>query len=834
MLSEANNEEMEGTLQSSVMFDQAFPNNNTQRQKRITSWKSHVNLEQELFEESDKQANTVTKPLFQRELEETEQVFHSYRNNKQQALNYEKKTNKNIKEIVVWNVDEKHSTTQENAEPVDPHVTLNKYLLTVLKVTRQDNVSEITQLSKEFIETAEKTIDNLIDRFGKVQQQTIVNNNNSNCNLFQSFIQPIAEIEGEMITMNQSFSALSLLGETLSSRSSCSEANRSIERFRIDLFFNEKLYHLMKTVKDVEYSMLSCVQKRLLDRMLRDFERNGLGRCDASLLKRISKLKKQISKLSIKYNTNLVEAEPEILEFSPKDLDGVSESYLDALPRKELGNGKFNYLVCMKSSDYATLMKCAKSEQVRKLANISSLSKCKDLNASLFEKVISLRNQVAKLLGYKSHADYILEIRMAKNVETVKQFLGEIKEKIEPLAKKEMDELLNLKEEFCKENNIEFDGKINSWDISFFTGQLSNHLTKANQIKNYLPFEPTLKKILKLFGNLYSVEIREDSDKVKDIVWDSSVRFFSVYDNKRGSGVTGKTKQQRLLGHFFMDVFQRKGKYHSNACFPIQCRFVKSNDNCQLPVCCIVAQFTHKSSGESTHLLKVTELKTLLHEFGHCFHNMCTLSPYARFSGTSVEKDCAELPSQFQENWIWDEFTLNLLAGHYETKEKVPKDIVEELKQSRILGIGLQTLQRVHLAMFDILVHDDYLSKNPNNTCFDLYKQLKEEITMIQLPEGVNPCASFGHLFRNYDSGFYSYLYSQVFSCDIFNYFKENNSLNSKTNVSELYREIILERGGTVDGMDMLVQFLGRKPSTNAFFSSIGVNYNQCKINNSL
>jgi len=629
------------------------------------------------------------------------------------------------------------------------------------------------------------------------------------CSLFRSLVLPLSIDESNIITMSNSFRALSLLHPDTLVRKAASQANKRLEEYKLDLFCNMDVYNMLSYVKESEWERLTSLEQRLLSRMMRDFERNGMQIKDSSLREQILQKKKLASQLQIEFNKNLIE-DKTLLMFEESELVGLSEEYLNGLERTQDGR----YIVTLKPSEVFPIQTSAELNSVRETVETALARKCQDQNTAISEQIIKLRTEIAQLLNFSSHADYILDIRMAQNVSNVWDFLQSLREKVTPTARKEMAVLLRMKQEHCELTNQPFDGRINAWDLEFFRNLAAKKQCKKDEmlIRQYFPLDTTFQKIVSLFGGMFGMHFEEITQQHSDTLWHSDVRLFAVYDTLHN------TKQ--IMGYLFLDLFTRPGKYMTNACFNIQCHFEREDGTRQLPAACIVLNYT--AAGRSKQkLLKHYELKSLLHEFGHFCHNVCSRSPYGRFSGTQVEKDFAEFPSQLLENWCWRSDILKLLSGHYKTGEPIPDHVIDSIIGAKNLYISHHILSRIHLSTYDIMVHSDPdVDVLPPNYTAELYSDLKKEICLISVPEGTNPSASFGHIMRTYDSGFYSYLWAQVFSCDAFTRFADNNALVGINPVSIDYRRMILEKGGTCDGMDMLRQFLGREPSQNAFLKS--------------
>lgn len=466
----------------------------------------------------------------------------------------------------------------------------------------------------------------------------------------------------------------------------------------------------------------------------------------------------------------------------------------------------------------------------RKTVEVAFNRRCVDTNVAILEEMLQLRHEIALTLEYENHAAYVLEqryepgalvddarshdaylivcARMAKTPTTVANFLSELDNKLLPLAKKDLDSLLKLKEADCEKNDWKFDGKINMWDFRYYMDQYVKQHCSIDQekVREFFPLDHVTNELLAMYQELLSLKFTEIS---QPHVWHKQVRMFAVHDAR-------PHRAGHLVGHFYLDLFPRQGKYGHAACFTLQQSCVNSAGARELPAAAMVANFNAPTKSKPS-LLDHNEVVTYFHEFGHVMHCLCSEVDIPRFAGTRVERDFVEAPSQMLENWCWEKEPLQRLSSHYATKEPLADDLIERLISTKNANTGLLNKRQLLFATFDQLIHSALKSDTAK-----VLKQLQSEIMLIDMTPGTNFAASFGHLAGGYDAQYYGYMWSEVFSMDMFvSRFKKEGLMNPKTGLA--YRELILARGGSVDATQMLKEFLGREPTQDAFLASKGL-----------
>ncbi|XP_051540636.1 thimet oligopeptidase-like [Myxocyprinus asiaticus] len=582
-------------------------------------------------------------------------------------------------------------------------------------------------------------------------------------------------------------------------RSASTEADKLLSDFDVEVRMRADVFQRLIALQEKQSTDLLPESKRFLGRLLKLGKRNGLH-LSKDIQEEVKSISKQISELSIDFNQNLNE-ENTVLLFSQEELEGLADSYVNGLERNE--DGRFE--VTLAYPHYFPLMKRCHIPETRRKMEVAFHSRCKDVNTAILEQLIELRAKLAKLLGFSSHANYVLEMTMAKNSENVAQFLDELYTRLKPVGKQELHYLLSLKHAECKRRGLVFDGQIHAWDMPYYMNQVEQvkFAVDKDKLIEHFPLEVVTEGLLNIYQDLLGLKFKQVENAH---VWHESVKLYSVLDS-----VTGDE-----IGQFYLDLHPREGKYGHAACFGLQPGCLEPNGNRRMPVAAMVANFT-KPTNNWPSLLQHHEVETFFHEFGHVMHELCSRTRYAEFSGTQVETDFVEVPSQMLENWVWEKEPLRKMSRHYKDGSPIPDSLLDKLIASRVANTGLMNLRQILLSKADQSLH----TKDSADTAAEFAKHSRDILGIPATP-GTNMTASFSHLAGGYDGQYYSYLWSEVYSMDIFfSRFRKEGIMNPK--VGREYRRVVLEAGGSMDGMDILRTFLGREPCQDSFFQCKGL-----------
>ncbi|RCK55941.1 Saccharolysin [Candida viswanathii] len=583
--------------------------------------------------------------------------------------------------------------------------------------------------------------------------------------------------------------------------------NNSIEQWsREDVYkVFQKLFDSVKDDAD-----LDAESKRYLEKTITSFKRNGLA-LPKETRDKVKKLQVDLNNLRVQFSKNLNEDKGFIL-FTREELDGIPE---DTINQYEEVDGKLK--VTFKYPDIFPIFKHANVASTRKAANIAYGNRCAE-NGPVLEEIIKIRYEIAKLLGYDTYSDYVLEERLAKTKETVLSFLSDLRTKLTPVAEDELKVLKQFKLQDLEARGLEPEEEFFSWDYNYYNERLLEKKYNVDHVKiaEYFPLESTVSKMLGFYEKIFDIKFVKVDNLEAGSVWHPDVQQFAIYQNVK----EGQDKLE-FMGWIFFDLHPREGKYGHAANFGLGPGYLESDGKTRhTPNTVLVCNFT-KPSKSKPSLLKHDEVTTFFHELGHGIHNILSKTKYSRFHGTHVERDFVETPSQMLEYWTWSKDELKGLSSHYKTGEPISNELIDQLISTKHVNTGLFNLRQLFFGIFDMELHTVATQEDLN--ALDLFKtwnRLREEVTL--LPSDGNSTkgyASFGHIAGGYESGYYGYLYSLVYAADIYYSLFKEDPMNAANGIR--YRDIILKPGGSKEIKDNLVELLGREPNSEAFLQEI-------------
>lgn len=563
-------------------------------------------------------------------------------------------------------------------------------------------------------------------------------------------------------------------------RQAADDCELKISKYQTTLYQNPKLYAQFKKLKASD-----PIDQKFLQDILEQFEKTGV-QLSAEKQKRLKDIIEESTKLSQDFAKN-VRDNPHKVEFTPAEMKGLPDSYMAGLKKNEKGN----YLLGFDYPEYQPFMELAESDEARKRYQMAYTRRGTEQNLQFMKKAIDLRYEMAQLFDKESYAHSALEFRMAKTPEAVNSFLEDVYSKVAPLEKQDVEELRQFKAETLKVPREKAD--ITRWNQGYWSEKLRQAKYKVDQekLRDYFPTEAAQKWLFVVSSELYGIDFRPM--KVK--AWHNEVEYYAVHDTASGE----------FLGGLYVDKYPREGKYGHAAVWGA---YGGSTLNQRRPVSVLVTNFNRKG-------LNSNELETFVHEMGHALHGILSKTRYSEQSGTSVERDLVEAPSQMYEEWARRLETLSKVADYCEPAcPRVDAAMTERLKDVKNYGRGLHYARQTLYAQYDMALHSkDALKTDP----LKLWQEMESKTALGYVPGQQFP-GQFGHVMGGYQAGYYSYMWSEVIALDMLSAF--GDQLMDKK-VGAHYRNTVLAQGGQKHGEQMVKDFLGRDPDSKAFFNEI-------------
>ena len=578
-------------------------------------------------------------------------------------------------------------------------------------------------------------------------------------------------------------------------RTTAREWDEKLDKYMVALSFREDLYQAVKDFAATdEAAKLTGEEARWLEFELRDYRRNGFD-LPAEQRQRVRELFDKLVELDVQFRKNIDEYEDGLV-LNREQLSSMPEAWIDNLSTVE-ERGVTKYKVSLDYPEIQPFMaNCPDGELRRELFEKDQRKGGAD-NVHILEDAIRQRNEIATMLGYDSWAAYRTETRMSKSREAVTNFLRELRGKVTIKAAADLQQMRGLAKERGAADSI------NIWDWRFYHNELlkTKYAVDEFEVAKYFPLDAVLEGLFGVYQHILGVKFVEAPNAPR---WHPDVLAYDITEAAGGEP----------FARFYMDLFPRPNKYGHAAAFTLRRGRRMADGKYQKPVSSIVANFT-KPSATQPSLLRHTEVDTFFHEFGHIMHQTLTRAERGRFSGTQTERDFVEAPSQMLEHWCWEPDVLRSFARHYESGAPIPQELIDSLVAAKQLDSGIMALRQLFFATLDLVYHSPGFDGDTTATLEALH-----DITGFPYTSGTHFQGGFGHLF-GYDAGYYGYLWSQVFGDDMYTKFEATSPMDTETGLH--YRRTILERGGTVDGDQLVRDFLGREPNNEAFLRGLGL-----------
>jgi len=583
-------------------------------------------------------------------------------------------------------------------------------------------------------------------------------------------------------------------------REAATEGAKTLQEWAVGIEYREDVYRTIRAYADTRPELFG-EDAKLLDETLRDYKRAGLA-LPRSERDEVEKLRKELTRLSTDFDRHITQAQ-KALKFTKAELAGVPESFLS---QQGIQTGADEYTVHVNVTwQYLMVMENARREDVRQRLEIERYNLARTENVPLLERILALRDTIARKLGYAHWADYQIETKMAKTADRALAFLKETATALQPKFAAEQAALRALKARDTGQANP----PLHIWDWRYYANQLKKeqYQVDAEQLRVFFPYEKVLDGMFRIYQRIFELRFDPIDPPYR---WVEGIRLYAVSD-----AVTGEP-----LGLFYLDMFPREGKFNHFAQFGLIEGKQLPDGRYQRPTVALVCNFPPPAAGRPS-LLSHNEVETLFHEFGHAMHSILTRAKYSRFAGTSVPRDFVEAPSQMLENWVWDKRVLDDFAADYrDPHRKIPPDILAQLKAAKKATIGHFYRRQFAFGLVDLTLHTQIHPENAADAV-RLANQVLGEV-FYRMPADTAFVSYFGHL-TGYDAGYYGYAWADVIAADMATAFESAPDGYYDVPTGRRLRREIYEPGDSRDVNVSIEKFLGRPPRNGPFLKELGI-----------
>ncbi|MCK8538630.1 oligopeptidase A [Yersinia ruckeri] len=573
------------------------------------------------------------------------------------------------------------------------------------------------------------------------------------------------------------------------------------------------LYQAYVSLKEgTGFAELTPPQRKAVDNALRDFQLSGIGLPEEQQ-KRYGEIVARLSELGSTYSNNVLDATMgwNKLVTDEKELAGLPESALAAARAMAEAKELDGWLLTLDMPSYLPVMTYADNASLREEMYRAFATRASDQgpnagkwdNSEIMAEILTLRHELAQLLGFASYADHSLATKMAEEPQQVLNFLTDLAKRARPQAEEELAQLRAFAEEHFGVSELA------AWDIPYYSEKQKQHLFSISdeQLRPYFPEQRVVEGLFEVVKRIYGITAKERHGVDS---WHPDVRFFDLFDAKG-----------ELRGSFYLDLYAREHKRGGAWMGDCIDSLRLANGELQKPVAYLVCNF-NGPVGDKPALFTHNEVTTLFHEFGHGLHHMLTQIDTAGVAGISgVPWDAVELPSQFMENWCWEPEALAFISGHYQTHEPLPKEMLDKMLAAKNYQAALFILRQLEFGLFDFRMHYEF-DPVKGAQILPTLQEVKKQVAVVPAPSWGRFPHAFSHIFAGgYAAGYYSYLWAEVLSADAFSRFEEEGIFNAETGQSFL--DNILSRGGSEEPMMLFKRFRGREPQLDAMLRHYGI-----------
>ncbi|MFQ2150860.1 oligopeptidase A [Aeromonas jandaei] len=630
---------------------------------------------------------------------------------------------------------------------------------------------------------------------------------------WDSLIAPLEEVNDRLARI---WSPVSHLNSVLNSeplRAAHDACLPLLSEFQTYVGQHEGLYQAYLALSESDdFPRLGGAQRKEIQNTLRDFRLSGIG-LPAEAQQRYGEIQARLSELASRFSNNVLDATQgwHKLVADEAELAGLPESVLAAARQMAELKGKEGWLFTLDIPSYLPVMMYADNRELRAEMYEAFTTRASDQgpnagkwdNSAIMTELLTLRSELAKLLGFANYAELSLATKMADKTSQVVDFLTDLAAKSLPQGKAELGEI----RAFAAEQHGQ--SELAAWDIAYYAEKLKQHKFSISdeQLRPYFPANKVVKGLFEVVKRVFGMKVRE---RLGIDTWHPDVRFYDIFDS-----------EDELRGSFYLDLYAREHKRGGAWMDVCLGRRYRQDGSLQKPVAYLTCNFNGPVDGKPA-LFTHDEVVTLFHEFGHGIHHMLTRIDVAGVAGINgVAWDAVELPSQFLENWCWESEALAFISGHYETGEPLPVDLLEKMLTARNFQAAMQMLRQLEFALFDFRLHQEFDPANPAQIPA-LLDEVRSQVAVMTPPAFNRFQHSFSHIFAGgYAAGYYSYKWAEVLSADAFSRFEEEGIFNPATGQSFLQN--ILEKGGSKEPMELFRAFRGREPKVDALLRHSGI-----------
>jgi len=584
-----------------------------------------------------------------------------------------------------------------------------------------------------------------------------------------------------------------------------------VTAFHTDIAQDRGLFERFRALAaGTAFAALDDARRMVVTHALRDFRLGGAELADAAKA-RLKTVQEELATLSATFDDNVLDSENAFAHYvaDERQLAGLPPDVVAAARARAAARGRDGYELTVRYPCYMPVMQYAEDRELRALMHRAAATLASDLgaraewdNTTVIGRILELRGEEARLLGYANFAELSLVPKMAQTPADVLAFLRDLARRARPFAERDYTDLIA----FAKTELGLAD--VATWDLPYAAEKLkaARFSFSEQEVRQYFPEERVLAGLFRVVETIYGVRVRPASA----VTWHPDVRFHEILD---ASGA--------LVGQFYLDLYAREGK-QSGAWMDDAINRRHAHDKLQHPVAYLTCNFAGPVGGRSAYFTH-REITTLFHEFGHGLHQLLTRVDVAGISGLQgVEWDAVELPSQFMENYCWEWDVLAHMSAHADSGEPLPRALFDRMVAARNFGSGMAMVRQLELALFDMLLHSDYVPDGSHAGPQAVLDEVRREIAVVPRPAYDRFMHGFGHIFAGgYAAGYYSYKWAEVLSADAYSMFEEKGVLSPE--IGARFRDEILARGGSRTALESFVAFRGRAPQLDALLRHNGM-----------